>query len=92
MAASIPVIASPVGSNKTIVRDGETGFLAADDAEWVDRLELLYRDPELRRKMGAAGRTLAAESYSLEVTAPRLARLLRYAAEGRAGTHLRAHP
>lgn len=83
MAASIPVMASPVGANRTIVQDGRNGFLAADDGEWIDKLEMLYRSPELRRSMGDAGRTLAEECFSLETTAPRLAQLLRCAANKR---------
>jgi glycosyltransferase involved in cell wall biosynthesis len=79
-AAAKPVIASPVGANRTIVQDGVNGFLAADDREWIDYLELLYQNPGLRRSMGAAGRAVVEHSFSLQAIAPRVEYLLRRAA------------
>jgi glycosyltransferase involved in cell wall biosynthesis len=76
MASSLPVVASPVGANRQIVVPGETGFLAAGDADWASCLLQLALDPELRRRMGAAGRQRVAEHYSLAATAPRLVELL----------------
>lgn len=64
MAAGLPVVASPVGINREIVREGVNGFLAADAAAWVEALVRLHDDPALRRAMGAAGRALAEEHYS----------------------------
>ena len=83
MAASKPVLASPVGSNKRIVQDGINGFLVADDRDWIDKLELLYRDIGLRRSMGAAGRAVVERSFSLQSIAPRVETLLRRAAQMR---------
>lgn len=80
MAASRPVVASPVGANCAIVIPGETGFLAERDADWVAALTRLYHDPDLRRRMGQAGRRQVEESYALAVAAPRLVALLRGAA------------
>ena len=34
MAARLPTVASPVGVNREIVAEGETGFLAADSSGW----------------------------------------------------------
>ena len=79
-AAGKPVIASPVGSNRIIVQDGVNGFLAADDREWIDNLELLYQNPGLRRSMGAAGRAVVERGFSLQAIAPRVEYLLRRAA------------
>ena len=78
MASGRPAVASPVGANRTIVADGETGFLAASPEEWCDRLRRLRDDQTLREAMGRAARARASASYSLQVTAPRLvAALLR---------------
>lgn len=77
MAGALPVIASPVGANCAIIIPGETGFLAARDADWVSALTRLYHDPELRCRMGQAGRRRVEESYALAVAAPRLVALLR---------------
>ena len=67
MAMGIPVIASPVGENRYIVRDGEEGYLASSENEWRDCLELLIRDPELRLRMGAAGREKVERGHSREI-------------------------
>jgi glycosyltransferase involved in cell wall biosynthesis len=71
-ACGIPTVASPVGVNADIVRDGETGFLARDAREWESGLSKLIEDRELRRRMGAAGRRAAEAEHSLAVAAPRL--------------------
>jgi glycosyltransferase involved in cell wall biosynthesis len=55
-AAGLPVVASPVGVNGDYVRNGVTGFLAADPAQWIDRLSVLIQDAGLRKRMGQAGR------------------------------------
>jgi glycosyltransferase involved in cell wall biosynthesis len=77
MAGARPVVASPVGANRDIVIPGKTGFLAAGSAEWVNALGQLHDDPELRRRMGEAGRRRVEELYALQVTAPRFVDLIR---------------
>jgi glycosyltransferase involved in cell wall biosynthesis len=76
MGSSLAVVASPVGADREIVVPGETGFLAETDADWVSSLSRLYREPELRHRMGIAGRRRAEEHYSLEATAPKLIDLM----------------
>jgi glycosyltransferase involved in cell wall biosynthesis len=77
MACGKPVIASPVGVNAQIVQHGINGFLASNDAEWQTAMETIRDNPELRQRMGRAGRELVRERYCLAVTAPRLLGLLR---------------
>jgi glycosyltransferase involved in cell wall biosynthesis len=67
MAAARPVVCSPVGENVHVVRDGEAGYAAADDAAWVEHLERLAGDAELRDRLGAAGRRAVDLEYSTEV-------------------------
>lgn len=55
-AAALSVVASPVGVNGDYVRDGVTGFLSTDPAQWIDRLSTLVQDADLRERMGRAGR------------------------------------
>ena len=76
MACGIPVVAAPVGANTDIVRHGENGLLAETNDEWRAALSLLKRDPELRQKMGEAGRRLVERMYSLDVTGPKVAKWL----------------
>ena len=76
MAGGLPVIASPVGVNSQMVLPGENGYLASSAQEWLGALRQLAGKPELRRKMGQAGRQRAEQMYNLRVTAPRLFELL----------------
>jgi glycosyltransferase involved in cell wall biosynthesis len=80
MACGLPVVASPVGINRDIVNNGTNGFLAATDQEWTSALSELLESAEMRSSMGTAGRALVQRTYCLQVTAPRLAEILRSAA------------
>jgi glycosyltransferase involved in cell wall biosynthesis len=71
MACGVPVVASPVGVTREIVRDGATGFLAASEEQWVAQLGALIDDAALRAQLGAAGRADAVSRWSLAVHAPR---------------------
>lgn len=77
MACGLPVVASPVGVNCEIVREGDNGFLAMHENEWLRALERLIGDPGLRRRMGESGRARAVADYSLASQQPRLLALLR---------------
>lgn len=57
MACGLPVVASPVGVNNEIVRDGENGLLAASGGEWREALVRLLTDEALRQRMGIRGRS-----------------------------------
>ncbi len=70
MACGLPAVASRVGGNPELIRDGETGYLVAvEDAEAAaDRLLTLISDRDKARAMGKAARTLAESRYSMEAT------------------------
>ena len=59
-----PAVISPVGVNKDIVQDSVNGFLADSHEEWVDKLSKLIESPELRDKLGQAGRQTVIAKYS----------------------------
>jgi glycosyltransferase involved in cell wall biosynthesis len=77
LAVGIPVVCSPVGTNRDIVSNGRNGFWATTREEWVDRLFTLIQDPSLRREMGMQGRKTVAEGYSIEALGERLVHLMR---------------
>lgn len=77
MGIGIPAVVSPVGANREIVQEGATGFHAATRAEWVEKLDLLLGDAELRRRLGGAARESVRALYSAETQAPRVAEILR---------------
>jgi glycosyltransferase involved in cell wall biosynthesis len=65
MASGIPVLAANVGVLPSIVQHGKTGFVYSNGAEFAQYARQLAKDPELRRRMGAAGRERVAASYSI---------------------------
>jgi glycosyltransferase involved in cell wall biosynthesis len=77
MACGKPVVASPVGANIVIVKDGISGFLPKSLAEWLVSLKTLIHDPELRRNMGYEGRRLVETKYSLANTQITMEKLLK---------------
>jgi len=66
MANGIPTLASYTPTNEEVIRDGENGFIAYNENEWIEKLSMLISEPELRRKIGLRGRKLVEERYSLE--------------------------
>jgi len=76
MACGLPVVVSPIGMNAEVLEQREVGFGATSEAQWVSYLDKLLDDPELRARMGQAGRWLAVQNYSIEALVPRLAKIL----------------
>lgn len=70
MGVGVPVVASKIGAACEFIRDGENGFLAASPDEWVEKLSRLIEEPDLRARMGRAGRATVEDHYSVRVTAP----------------------
>lgn len=66
MAAGLPVVVTAAGMNREVLALGEVGFSAADEQGWVDALTALLDNPDLRRNMGAAGRAVVEERFSLK--------------------------
>ena len=76
MTVGAPPVASDFGMNPIIIRNGVSGFLVKTDEEWLTALETLIKDPELRRRMGEAGRETAASKFSTNVVAGQYRQLL----------------
>ncbi len=64
-AAGLAVVANPVGVQADIVRTGETGMSATTVDEWVAAVRTLAGNPELRRRLGRAGREQTEQKYSV---------------------------
>jgi glycosyltransferase involved in cell wall biosynthesis len=82
MACGLPVVASPVGVNSTIVNHGVNGFLAATPAEWRQAIDSLLSSESGRQRMGKLGRSDVCEHFSAQVVGPRIARLIRHSVVG----------
>jgi glycosyltransferase involved in cell wall biosynthesis len=76
MAAGVPSIATAVGGIPEMIEPGRTGLLIEAPPRWeqlAEALELLLREPERRRSLGAAAR----DRFEREFTAERWAARLR---------------
>lgn len=75
-ASGLPIVTTDTVGCREVVRDGENGYLVpvGDARALADALKKLIDNPELRKKMGAAGRARAeAEFASTRVIAETLA-------------------
>lgn len=63
-----PVVGSDAPGIREVIVDGETGFLApvADAAGLADRIAMILADPELKRRMGEAGRARAHDLFTID--------------------------
>jgi glycosyltransferase involved in cell wall biosynthesis len=71
MLSGLPVVASGLSGIPELVEDGRTGFLVVPGDPWsvADKLERLALDPELRHRMGAAGRRKVVSEFDLSTGA-----------------------
>jgi glycosyltransferase involved in cell wall biosynthesis len=85
LATGCPVVATRVGGVPDVVDDGVDGFLVAPGAvqEVAARLAELARDPELRVRMGAAGRERMRTRYAVDRLVDDVDRLYRELLERR---------
>ncbi len=82
-AVDVPTIASPTGPYRRTIRHGETGFLAATQAEWETALLALVQDSALRRRVASAARREALWRFGPERRAEDMATLLDLLKHGR---------
>jgi glycosyltransferase involved in cell wall biosynthesis len=68
LSAGRPAVATRVGGVPDVLRDGEDGFLVdtGDVEALAQRLAQLARDPELRTRMGEAGRSRILRRYAVD--------------------------
>lgn len=68
MASGLPLVAARVGGNPEVIAEDETGLLFApgDEATMSDCIERLANSPELRSRMGEAGRDRALKKFSVD--------------------------
>lgn len=79
MACKLPVIASPIGVNRQLVKHGVNGFWASTEQEWVWALNQLHHSRELRAELGRCGRKLVEQEYSVSAVGPRLVNIAKQA-------------
>lgn len=67
-AAGKPVVCTLVGGNEEVIADAQSGFLYSPGnvEQAAGKVDQLLRDPELRQRMGAAGRQVVASRFAIE--------------------------
>jgi len=77
MAAGLPVVATRAGAIPEVVVDGETGILVerGDSAGLAAAVGRLLSDPQMRKRMGAAGRERVRQLFTWERSVGRLEEL-----------------
>ena len=70
MASGVPVIATDAAGNPDLIKDGENGFLFAENdiQTLAQRITQLINDKTLHQRFSAAGKKTALEEFSLEKT------------------------
>ncbi len=79
LSHGVPVVATRRGGIPDIVKDGETGLLVEDGdlAGLARAIDTLLSDPELARRLAAAGADHVRREFSVESVARRLAAIYR---------------
>ena len=96
MACGVPVITTDVGHVPELIHDGENGFICESTAtRFLERIELLRRDPALVRRIANSGRRTIVEERDERIVIPRIdfdslyaTAIRRYAARS-SGEHIR---
>lgn len=76
MACGIPVVVSPVGMNAEVLAVGNVGIGAVSNDDWVDAISSLLDNSDLRQKLGAIGRQVVIDSFSITKISPQIAACL----------------
>lgn len=87
LASGVPVVASPVGLNLDIVREGWNGYFAATPDEWLQKLTAILSSPGTAARMGIRGREDVKTRYSIERYAAEYLAVLGKASAPEVGAH-----
>ena len=76
MAGEAVVVSSPVGQSAELIQDGVNGMLAASTGEWVEKLEMLITNPDLRRRLSQSGLELVRREFTIAQSFEKLVSVL----------------
>lgn len=66
MSAGIPQVVFAGGAEEYVVQDGITGFVVKDEREFIESIEKLYKDCELREKMSLSSKLYAGKHHTIK--------------------------
>lgn len=76
LSVGLPVVCSPVGINRDIIKHGMNGFWAETENDWVEYLSKLIESPDLRKEMGFQGINTVKEEYSVDINSKKYLNIL----------------
>jgi len=93
MQNSLPIVSTPEGAISDVIEDGISGFLVPqrDAPALAEKLEVLIKEPDLRHKMGSAGRVKYDSQFTLERFERRMVEILNQVAEKKTSGVRKAH-
>lgn len=79
LASGLPAVATKVGGVPEVVKEDESGYLVqpGDPEAMAEKLDILVKNPGMRREMGMAGRKSVEEKYDIRKLNERLVELYR---------------
>jgi len=79
MALGIPAVCTPIGANPGVVQNGITGYLADGTEAWIEAIDRLVVDRDLRMRMGKQAANVAHQRYTLAANAEKIIGAIRSA-------------
>jgi glycosyltransferase involved in cell wall biosynthesis len=76
MCGEAVVVASPVGQCAEFIDDGVNGMLAGSTQEWIEKLEIVIKDAELRRRLTQNGLDSVRANFRLDQSFAKLKQVL----------------
>ena len=76
MAAGVPFVSSSTGGAAEFIENGAVGLVANSQTQWVDAIERLLKDRELRSRLSQAGRTRVEQELCIELVGPKVAQAI----------------
>jgi len=77
MAMAKPTVSSNIGEAPHIIKDGDNGFLANTKEEFIEKMQTLIENRNLRQQIGEKARQTVEDNYSLKVLGERLYEILK---------------
>lgn len=77
LAIGLPIVVSPTGGTNEMFAGCPAAQFARTNEEWIEALENLVRQADLRQQLGQQARKHFEAHFTLAITAPRFADLLR---------------
>lgn len=67
MAFGLPTVATNYGMTPRLIEHLKNGWLVSTDEEWIDALDTLVKNQDLRRRLGEAARATVLANYSIHI-------------------------